>query len=78
MATVANLSEEEKFKIKSLNLLTLKPMLYILNVLKGVDKYYEVILDAENEDGDEEGEDVIRYHIRNYQQNDAEQDIRRE
>ncbi|HLP86579.1 MAG TPA: redox-regulated ATPase YchF [Candidatus Paceibacterota bacterium] len=31
MATEANLSEEEKFKIKSLNLLTLKPMLYVLN-----------------------------------------------
>jgi ribosome-binding ATPase YchF (GTP1/OBG family) len=31
MATVANLNEEEKFKIKSLNLLTLKPMLYVLN-----------------------------------------------
>jgi len=32
IATEANLSEEEKFKIKSLNLLTLKPMLYVLNV----------------------------------------------
>ncbi|MEI7765776.1 MAG: redox-regulated ATPase YchF [bacterium] len=32
MATDANLSEDEKFKIKSLNLLTLKPMLYVLNV----------------------------------------------
>ncbi len=31
MASDANLSEEEKFKIKSLNLLTLKPMLYGLN-----------------------------------------------
>lgn len=31
LATDANLSEEEKFKIKSLNLLTLKPMLYALN-----------------------------------------------
>ena len=31
MATEAGLNEEEKFKIKSLNLLTLKPMLYILN-----------------------------------------------
>ena len=31
MATVANLNEEEKFRIKSLNLLTLKPMLYVLN-----------------------------------------------
>ncbi len=32
MATEVNLSVEEKFKIKSLNLLTLKPMLYVLNV----------------------------------------------
>ncbi|MFA6325039.1 MAG: redox-regulated ATPase YchF [Candidatus Paceibacterota bacterium] len=32
MATEVNLSEEEKFIIKSLNLLTLKPMLYVLNV----------------------------------------------
>ncbi len=31
MATKANLTEDEKFKIKSLNLLTLKPMLYVLN-----------------------------------------------
>jgi len=31
MATDANLAEEEKLKIKSLNLLTLKPMLYVLN-----------------------------------------------
>ena len=31
MATIANLSDDEKFKIKSLNLLTLKPMLYVLN-----------------------------------------------
>lgn len=31
MATESNLNEEEKFKIKSLNLLTLKPMLYVLN-----------------------------------------------
>ena len=31
MATEANLSDDEKFKIKSLNLLTLKPMLYVLN-----------------------------------------------
>lgn len=31
MATVAELNDEEKFKIKSLNLLTLKPMLYVLN-----------------------------------------------
>jgi hypothetical protein len=30
-ATEANLAEDEKFKIKSLNLLTLKPMLYVLN-----------------------------------------------
>ncbi len=32
MAVDTNLSEDEKFKIKSLNLLTLKPMLYVLNV----------------------------------------------
>jgi len=32
MATVADLNEDEKFKIKSLNLLTLKPMLYVLNI----------------------------------------------
>ena len=32
MATEANLHEDEKFKIKSLNLLTLKPMLYVINV----------------------------------------------
>lgn len=32
MASDANLSEDEKFMIKSLNLLTLKPMLYALNV----------------------------------------------
>jgi ribosome-binding ATPase YchF (GTP1/OBG family) len=32
MATEANLNDDEKFKIKSLNLLTLKPMLYVLNV----------------------------------------------
>jgi ribosome-binding ATPase len=31
MASEIKLSEEEKFKIKSLNLLTLKPMLYVLN-----------------------------------------------
>ena len=31
MATEAGLNEEEKFKIKSLNLLTLKPILYVLN-----------------------------------------------
>lgn len=31
LATEANLTDEEKFKIKSLNLLTLKPMLYVLN-----------------------------------------------
>lgn len=30
-ATDANLTDDEKFKIKSLNLLTLKPMLYVLN-----------------------------------------------
>ncbi|MEI6581242.1 MAG: redox-regulated ATPase YchF [bacterium] len=32
MAVEANLHEDERFKIKSLNLLTLKPMLYVLNV----------------------------------------------
>jgi ribosome-binding ATPase YchF (GTP1/OBG family) len=32
MATDVDLNEEEKFKIKSLNLLTLKPMLYVLNI----------------------------------------------
>ena len=32
LAIDADLNEEEKFKIKSLNLLTLKPMLYVLNV----------------------------------------------
>ena len=32
MATETNLNDDEKFKIKSLNLLTLKPMLYVLNV----------------------------------------------
>ncbi|MFA6353740.1 MAG: redox-regulated ATPase YchF [Candidatus Paceibacterota bacterium] len=31
MAIEANLNDDEKFKIKSLNLLTLKPMLYVLN-----------------------------------------------
>ena len=31
MAADANLTEDEKFRIKSLNLLTLKPMLYVLN-----------------------------------------------
>lgn len=31
VASDANLTEEEKLKIKSLNLLTLKPMLYVLN-----------------------------------------------
>ncbi|MFA6258950.1 MAG: redox-regulated ATPase YchF [Candidatus Paceibacterota bacterium] len=31
MATEANLSDDEKLKIKSMNLLTLKPMLYVLN-----------------------------------------------
>lgn len=32
LATEANLTDDEKFKIKSLSLLTLKPMLYALNV----------------------------------------------
>ena len=36
-ATEANLSEDEKFKIKSLNLLTLKPMLYVLNTSEASD-----------------------------------------
>ncbi len=31
LAAEANLNEEEKFRIKSLNLLTLKPMLFVLN-----------------------------------------------
>jgi ribosome-binding ATPase len=31
LASTLDLSDEEKFKIKSLNLLTLKPMLYVLN-----------------------------------------------
>ncbi|MDQ3244725.1 MAG: redox-regulated ATPase YchF, partial [bacterium] len=31
MASTAGLTDEEKFKIKSLSLLTLKPMLYVLN-----------------------------------------------
>ncbi len=31
VATTANLNDDEKFRIKSLNLLTLKPMLYVLN-----------------------------------------------
>ena len=37
MATEANLNEEEKFQIKSLNLLTLKPMLYALNTSEAND-----------------------------------------
>ncbi|MEI6660056.1 MAG: DUF933 domain-containing protein, partial [bacterium] len=32
LASTLDLSDEEKFKIKSLNLLTLKPMLYVLNI----------------------------------------------
>lgn len=36
-ASEASLTEEEKFKIKSLNLLTLKPMLYVLNVSEASD-----------------------------------------
>jgi ribosome-binding ATPase YchF (GTP1/OBG family) len=32
MASEISLSEEEKFKINSLNLLTLKQMLYVLNM----------------------------------------------
>jgi len=45
MATVANLSDEEKFKIKSLNLLTLKPMLYVLNTSEA-NENVEVKLDG--------------------------------
>ncbi|MCC7004366.1 redox-regulated ATPase YchF [Candidatus Nomurabacteria bacterium] len=37
MASDAGLTEEEKFKIKSLNLLTLKPMLYALNISEASD-----------------------------------------
>lgn len=37
MATDVNLTDDEKFKIKSLNLLTLKPMLYVLNVSEAND-----------------------------------------
>jgi ribosome-binding ATPase len=37
MAIEANLSDEDKFKIKSLNLLTLKPMLYVLNTSEAND-----------------------------------------
>lgn len=37
MATEANLSEDERFVIKSLNLLTLKPMLYVLNTSEAND-----------------------------------------
>lgn len=39
MASVTNLSDEEKFKIKSLNLLTLKPILYAFNRKGGVDNF---------------------------------------
>jgi hypothetical protein len=39
MATNANLSDDEKLKIKSLNLLTLKPILYAFNRKGGVDNF---------------------------------------
>jgi hypothetical protein len=39
MASVTNLSDEEKFKIKSLNLLTLKPILYAFNRKGSVDNF---------------------------------------
>ncbi len=45
MANKADISEEEKFKIKSLNLLTLKPMLYVLNTSEANDNL-EVELDG--------------------------------
>jgi len=38
MASDVDLSDEEKFKIKSMNLLTLKPMLYVLNVSEASEK----------------------------------------
>lgn len=40
MANDAGLSDEEKFKIKSLNLLTLKPMLYVLNTSEASENVY--------------------------------------
>ena len=39
MASTTNLSDDEKFKIKSLNLLTLKPILYAFNRKGGVDNF---------------------------------------
>jgi len=58
MATEAGLNEEEKFKIKSLNLLTLKPMLYVLNVSEanenlevGLPNIYSVKVDPVFEKG---------------------------
>jgi ribosome-binding ATPase len=44
MATDTNLTDEEKFKIKSMNLLTLKPMLYVLNVSEASEKNLEAEL----------------------------------
>lgn len=50
MATEVGLSIDEKFKIKSLNLLTLKPMLYVLNVSEASENL-EVELPASMQDG---------------------------
>jgi small GTP-binding protein len=47
MAGDANLTEEEKFKIKSLNLLTLKPVLYVLNISEASENV-EVKLPTQN------------------------------
>jgi len=61
MATEANLSNDEKFKIKSLNLLTLKPMLYVLNTSQacenlevGLPDIYSVRVDPVFESGFDE------------------------
>jgi len=61
MATEANLYDEEKFKIKSLNLLTLKPMLYVLNTSEasenvevGLPHIYSVKVDPVFEKGFDE------------------------
>jgi len=45
MATSANLNNEEKLKIKSLNLLTLKPMLYVLNISEASENVDVKLLD---------------------------------
>ena len=42
MALSVNLNEEEKFKIKSLNLLSLKPILYAFNRKSGVDNFDKI------------------------------------